>query len=175
ALMAKHLNDTGKMKLEGRQMPVGVDAVLQAPYLGTTKSLLNATLRLASRIPFIKNLPLPAMGIPRFVFGTVPTLKTSQDAVLENAHACLSAITGADDHVGAATAEMKAAGKVLGRIVVIHGRQDPLASFQASKALVSALGESARLVTLDTKQHVFEHDSQFQSLAIDALHELARR
>ncbi len=173
ALMAKHLNDTGKMKLEGARMPVGIDAVLQAPYLGTTKSILNTTLRLASRIPFIKDIPLPAMGIPRFVFGRVPTLKTSQDAVLDDAHACLSAITGADAHVASATDEMKSARTLLGRIVIIHGREDPLASFAASKTLVTALGDSARLVELETEQHVFEHDVRFQAVAIDALQTLA--
>jgi hypothetical protein len=37
------------------------------------------------------------------------------------------------------------------------------------------LGESGRLVAFDTRQHVFEHDVAFQSLATDELDKLAQR
>src|SRR5690606_32433287 len=59
-LGALALNDSGRRELEGPQMPKGLNAVLQAPFLSLKRSVVNRGLEALSGVPVLNEVALPS-------------------------------------------------------------------------------------------------------------------
>ena len=62
----------------------GVSGVLQAPYFDKTPSFLNKALAFLGRVPLLKHLPLPAIGLPMLAKDADINVKLAQHANAES-------------------------------------------------------------------------------------------
>lgn len=168
------MNDLGKIDLDGPPMPRGCNAVLQGPYFGRTTSFANNLLAAAGVVPVVKDLPLPAMGLP---------VLSQDQATLRKlaAHATTEQLSGRAQAFHASTADLATMRALLegghtigGKVQVLHSAGDTLADHEATKAWVGLLGDRATLTTLAGKDHVFSEDPAERGLVVDALQRLAK-
>lgn len=168
-LGALTLNDAGRIQLEGAQMPRGLDAVLQAPFLQMRGSLINRGLEALGGVPGLSDLALPSMGLPVLTTDPAAAAKLSQHVVLEGVVArpqAMRAATGDLDEVIRSVARGQGP---TGRVAIIHGDQDPLADIRASRKLAAALGDRAQLTELSSANHVLSEEAGSQEEILGAL------
>ena len=172
-LGALALNDAGKISLSGPPMPKGLNAILQAPFLDTTPSALNKLLTATSHVPLLKDQELPSTGLP------VLTRDPAAAAKFAN-HAAAEKIVARPQAMSAATADLEAIRKLVasgqgptGRIYVIHGDQDPLASPKAAQDLARTLGSRAHLDLIASPNHILEESPSEQRHILDGMAWLA--
>lgn len=167
------MNDLGKIDLDGPPMPKGVNAVLQGPFFDRTKSLPNGALAVAGVIPLVRDIPLPAMGLP-ILSGDQATLRKLA------AHATTEHLSGRGQAFHASTKDLATLKGLLqqgqgpsGRVYVIHADHDTLADHDASKEWVALLGQQATLQTLSSTSHVVSENAAEQGFVLDGLQWLA--
>jgi alpha-beta hydrolase superfamily lysophospholipase len=171
-LGALTMNDQGRIKLDGAQMPKGLDAVLQAPFLGIASSPLNKTLEFASKLPLLNRIRAPSAGVPDLTNDRVAEAKGAQGAVLEDVRAQLSTFESTKGDL-TTLKDMIASGQgPTGRIAIVHGERDTLADFSASEAAARALGERATFTRVDTSNHVMQESPTEMHLALSALDDI---
>lgn len=168
-LGALTLNDAGRIQLEGAQMPRGLDAILQAPFLEMRGSLINQGLEALGAVPGLKNVALPSMGLPVLTRDPVAAAKLSQHVVLEGVVARPQAMRAATGDLGEILRSIANGNGPSGRIAIVHGVEDPLADVGASRRLAEALGDRARLTELDSKNHVLSEEAGAQEEILGAL------
>lgn len=174
-LGALALNDAGMVKLDGDPMPKGLKAVLQAPYLGATPSLLNDTLQHAARLPLLNRIKAPAAGLPDLTDDKVAEQKGAQGAVLEDVRAQLGAFEAVREDIETIRRLVQEQGLPTGALEIVHGKNDTLAHYEGSVMLDKALGDRAHLTTVNTSDHVLEQSPTQQGFALDALARLLER
>lgn len=174
--------DNGRVKLDPVQMPTdlgtpqtlkvpqGVDSVLAAPFLGATvrpfanpvASLLNLGIAGASHIPGLKELPMPAMGLPPLIGDQVGAQKTAQDAVLQGSKVQLVSMTAANPFIKKVLKLNQKGILPKGRTTIVQGDHDSLANPKKSQLLKTLSPERVELRMLPTRDHVLEQHSEFQ-------------
>lgn len=172
-LGALTMNENGLINLEGDKMPKGLRAVLQAPFMGSTNSLLNKSTSAGSHIPLAKDLTLPSLGIPIISSDDKANQKLSQGAVLEDVGAKLQAMTAMMDDVNEVIKMIDAGKGPKNSISIVHANEDPLADSGKSEWLAQKL-PNVKTHLFASKNHVFEQDTEEQTIAIDALNEMLK-
>lgn len=161
------MNDAGKVQLEGPAMPKGLSAVLQAPYFDKTPTLVNQGLSLLGRVPFLKQLPLPSMGLPILAKDDDINVKLAQHATSEGVVARAAAFHASDADLGRVR-EVLAGQPPQGRFYFIHGDADPLASLEASREIAGKLGNRAEFLQPKSSNHVMEAGKE-KALVLEGL------
>src|SRR5690606_19324808 len=168
-LGALALNDSGRLELEGPQMPKGLNAVLQAPFLSLKRSVVNRGLEALSGVPVLNEVALPSSGLPILTRDPVAATKLAQHVVLEG-------VVARPQAMGAAAADLEDLWGALrsgtgpqGRVAIIHGDGDPLADIQGSRDLAHVLGAQGSLIELDNDSHVLSEEAGAQDRVLDAL------
>ncbi|MCB9642192.1 MAG: alpha/beta fold hydrolase [Myxococcales bacterium] len=169
------MNDNDKIQLDGPQMPKGVKAVLQAPFLRATPSVTNDALDLASKLPFLNKISAPSAGVPVINSDKIGSAKGAQSAVLEDVRAQLRSMTAAEDDLSTMMSMMEQGLRPQGQLFVVHGDRDTLADSAASVALKERLGDQVELQVLHTTNHVLEQNPGQQDHAIQGLQRLLDR
>ncbi len=165
---AIHLNEENRIALNGPQMPKGVKAILQAPYFGTQAGIINDALSVTGYVPGVRDIPLPAVGVPILSSDPVTLHKLA-------AHAVIEGITGRAQGFHAAAADIDQLRDELpdhapkNPIYVIQGDHDALASYRATEDFVYRMGPNITLDTLETTNHVFEETPGQQDVIFKAL------
>jgi pimeloyl-ACP methyl ester carboxylesterase len=172
-LGALTLNDSGRIQLEGRQMPKGLSAILQAPFLGMSGGALNGALAASSKVPGVRDVALPSTGLPVLTHDAAAAAKFAQHATLEGVVARPAAMTAANEDL-ARVRELIANGQgPRGKVYIIHGDRDPLASPQASRDVAQQLGERAHLQMLKSANHILEESPTEQGHILAGMQWLA--
>lgn len=173
-LGALTLNDAGKIQLQGKQMPKGLNAILQAPFLEATPNALNKLFAATSRVPLIKDAALPSLGVPVLTRDPVAAAKFAQHAAREKISARPQAMTAAVADMKAIQAMIRRGEGPKGRIYIVHGDQDPLASPKAAREMARRLGSSAHLNMISSGNHIFEESPSEQRHILDGMAWLGR-
>lgn len=163
------LNDNGKIKLNGKQMPIGMKALLQSPYLATTESVINSAITVFSKVPFAKSLQLYSSGLPILTHDKVAAQKGTQVALLEDIRAQLKTMSSGAKDINYILDMIKSGEKPKGSIVIVHGKNDPLASSEKSSWLNTQMQGRARVQIINSDNHVFEQSPTEQNYAISAI------
>lgn len=163
------LNDNGKIKLNGSQMPVGMKAFLQSPYLATSESVINSAITLFSKVPFAKNLQLYSSGLPILTHDKVAAQKGTQIALLEDIRAQLKTMSSGANDINFILDMIKSGEKPKGNISIVHGKNDPLASSEKSSWLSTQIQGKVKIQIVNSDNHVFEQSPTEQNYAITAI------
>ena len=168
-LGALALNDAGRIQLEGPQMPRGLDGILQAPFLELRDSVINQGLAFLGGVPGVKDVALPSMGLPVLTRDPAAAAKLSQHVVLEGVVARPQAMRAATADLHELIRSIAGGHGPTGRIAILHGVGDPLADVGASRKLAGVLGPRAKLLELDTANHVLAEEAGVQAEILGAL------
>ncbi|MFN8672400.1 MAG: alpha/beta hydrolase [Candidatus Sericytochromatia bacterium] len=169
ALGAITLNDNNKIKLDGSEMPKGVNIILQAPFLGSTESVINKGLSFFAQVPFAKNIALYNIGIPILTHNKVAAQKGMQISLLEDTRAQAATMLSSNKDIESILDMIKNGEKPKGKISIVHADRDPLANSEKSIYLSTLLPkEQLTLKVISSDNHVFEQNPEEQNLAIDA-------
>ena len=169
-MSALALNDQGHIKLDGGDMPKGLNAVLQAPFFDRSKSVVNATLGLLGRVPGLNQVPLPGIGLP-ILSGDQATLrKLAAHATTEQITGRAQAFHASTDDLATVRAMLDKGMKPEGRVYVLHAERDTLADFQSSKEWTAKLGDRGHFEPIvGSTSHVFEETAGEQLLLLNGL------
>jgi len=166
------MNDNDLIELDGPQMPKGLRAVLQSPFLDATPNKINDALGLASNLPLLNKIQAPSAGVPVLTTDKVGAQKGAQSAVLEDVRAQLRSMSSANEDLGRIKSLIADGSGPKGQISIVHAERDPLADPGAVRTLASQLGDQATLNMVDSGNHVFEQNVGEQDLGINALQQL---
>lgn len=136
-LGALTLNDLGRLRLDGRPMPRGLNAVLVSPWLGAGKSWQNGVRKLASRIPLVNQLAVPGES-PGVMLDSPRDLR-SRFRAMERAMPDITRLANL----------ITQGQRSEGRIYVIHSRTHPYIDPVRSAWLVSRYAERGTLRMVD--------------------------
>jgi pimeloyl-ACP methyl ester carboxylesterase len=163
------LNEAGKVQLKGLQMPMGVSAVLQSPYFAKTKTVTNTVLSALGRVPLLKSLPLPALGLPTLSRDPAVQAKFAGHVASEKLVARAQAFNASDKDLARIRQLIDEGHTPQGRIYVVHGDHDPLANPEATAEVVRAMGSHAKLRLVSSPNHIFEENPAEQRFLLDGL------
>ncbi len=169
---AMTLNDNGLIDLDGPQMPQGLRAVVQAPFLEGSPNLVNDVVGFASKIPMLNAIKAPAAGVPVLTTDNVGAQKGAQHAVLEDVRAQLSAMTAAEDDIQFMLGLIERGQGPGGQLAVVHGDDDPLAHAAKCGWLKDQLGDQMTYRQIDSGNHVLQENPGEQHHAIDLLQQM---
>ena len=167
-LSAITMNDAGKVQLEGPAMPKGLSAVLQAPYFDKTPTVVNKGLSLLGRVPLLKELALPSIGLPILAKDDDINQKLAQHAIAEGVVAKPEAFNASDADLKRVRELLTSGQQPQGRFYFIHGDEDPLASVEASRDMAGILGEHAKFLEPKSGNHVMEAGKE-KALVLEGL------
>jgi len=169
------MNDHGRIDLEGPAMPKGVDGILQGAFFARTSSLVNKTLAAVGSVPLLRDIPLPATGMP-ILSGDQATLRKLA------AHATTEQLTGKAQAFHASTGDLATVRTMLdggnvpaGRIYAIHGDRDTLADHATAKEWIGLLGDKAHFASIASTSHVMGEHPVEQLHVFDALQWLDKK
>lgn len=167
------MNDQGRLQLDGPAMPKNLDVILQDPFFARSKTVVNGALALLGKIAVVKDLPLPAMGLP-ILSGDQATLrKLAAHATTEQLSARGQAFHASTDDLARMKSLLESGKQPGGRFHVIHADNDTLADHATTKEWVALLGPKATLQTIHSTSHVIEENPAEQGLLLDAIRSLA--
>lgn len=166
------MNDNGKIELDGPQMPQGVKAVLQSPFLQASDNLTNELLQHASKLPILNRIKAPSAGVPVLTSDKIGGQKGAQSAVLEDTRAQLRSMSSAQPDLDRMNELMDQGLRPQGQIFIVHGNNDPLAASAGSQALKDRLGDQVSLQIIKSNNHVLEQTPTEQDHAILGLQQL---
>ena len=169
-LGALTLNDAGLIDLDGEEMPTGLSAVLQSPFLGASDNLLNDALAVGSRVPGVRDLAMPSSGVPVLTRDDTAAQKGAQISVLEDIRAQLQSMTAANEDLALIRSMIHEGKGPSGAMSIVHGDGDPLADPEQSRAIAASLG--VELALLETDDHVLQQSPTKKGVALDALAEI---
>lgn len=176
AFGAALMNDAGKIALEGDQMPKGIDLVLQAPFFGATKSVLNMMLQGGAQIPMVNRLQLPGTGLPNITNDPRAEQLGAQDMVMEDIRSQLSAFATAQPDLDAMMDLVQSGQVPSGNVHVVGNRNDTLANaekwFEVETALANAGAGDVVLDISEGTDHVLSQSLGEQDRALDAIAKL---
>ncbi len=166
------MNDNGKIELDGPQMPKGLKAVLQSPFLEASSNFTNETLRLASKLPILNRIKAPSAGVPVLTSNKVGAQKGAQSAVLEDTRAQLRSMSSAQPDLDRMNELMDQGLRPQGKLFIVHGDDDPLAAAEGSQRLKDRMGDQVELQIINSDNHVLEQTPGEQDHAIAGLQRL---
>lgn len=162
------LNEQNLIALEGPPMPKGLKAVLQGPFFGPSDNFLNDSFGLLSKVPLVKDIPLPSLGLPILSTDPEAKQKIAQGAVLEDLRAQAQAMTATLPDMQAVLDKVEAGQGPSNQIQIVHSKGDPLANSALSQKLAQKL-PNVQLTLLEGQNHVLEQSDAEQQVALDLL------
>lgn len=162
------LNEQNLIALEGPPMPKGLKAVLQGPFFGPSDNFLNDSFGLLSKVPLVKDIPLPSLGLPILSTDPEAKQKIAQGAVLEDLRAQAQAMTATLPDMQAVLEKVEAGQGPSNPIQIVHSKGDPLANSALSQKLAQKL-PNVKLTLLEGQNHVLEQSDAEQQVALDLL------
>ena len=139
-LGALTLSDAGILKLDGRQMPLGLPGVLLSPWLGATSSIENSVRKWASHLPLVERVAVD--------YGEHTTLRLDSPRALRGV---LKALDKAKADIDTICQTIEAGKGPAGRLYVIHGARDPFVDPERSVWLTTKLAQRATLRMVDAR------------------------
>jgi alpha-beta hydrolase superfamily lysophospholipase len=174
-LGALTLNDAGKIRLDGPQMPKGLSAILQAPFIQMTPSVLNQGVATAGKVPVLNQVALPSTGLPVLTHDEAASAKFALHATRENVVAQTSAMNAATADLGRVRDLIARGQGPTGRVYIIHGDKDPLADPSGSREVARALGGRAQLQVIQSNNHILEESAREQRHILEGMRWLTGR
>lgn len=168
-LGALTLNDSGRMQLDGAQMPRGLDAVLEAPFIQMTPSILNKVVSFMAHVPGVNAMQVPSAGLPILSHDDAANAKFANHASSEDVRAQLGSMIAARDDIARIRALVDQGQGPKGKVYVIHGDKDPLADPEGSRWLVERLGDRGKLDLIPANDHVLEESPAEQGHLQDGI------
>lgn len=156
-LAATVLNDRDLLRLDGRQMPKGINAVLVSPWLGAGESWRNKIRKIASQLPVVNQLAAPddARGI---VLDSPKNLRSR-----------FRGMAKASPDVQRLYSLIEGGSRADGKIYVIHSSNHPFIDPERSAWLVSRYGDCGKLRMVDTRHIQSQNTKEIMSYVIDGL------
>lgn len=164
-LGALTMYDAGKLDLgkradgTARTIPADREYILQGAFLGRTRTPINDALDLSGRIPGVRNVALPATGLPLLNDDPGTNVKIAAHAVEEDVRGRPQAFRAALADI-TTVREMVADGNVpKGRAHIIHSAKDHLANTNLMLDTAKAMQDHSaklRVTILPGKDHVIE-------------------
>lgn len=165
---AVHMNADGRIHLAGPEMPRDVGVVLCSPYFATTRSLVNDALSANGRIPGLRKIALPALGLPILSTDPVTLKKIAAHATSERISGQASAFHAPTADLAAMYEELEAGRGPNNPICIVQGTGDTLADYPTTQRW-EALMPNARLMDVASRNHVMEENPKEQALVLEAL------
>ncbi|MEO6950210.1 MAG: alpha/beta hydrolase, partial [Polyangia bacterium] len=150
-LGALALYDAGRISMNG-SISKDRGYILQGAFLGRSRSIINDSLDLAGRIPGVKNLPLPALGVPLLNDDGDTNVKIAAHAVEEDIRGRPQAFRAALADINEIRA-MVAAHAPSGRGYAIHAAQDHLANPELLVETVRSMNGAVKLDLMPGHDH----------------------
>lgn len=169
------MNDAGAIELEGPPMPRGVDAILQAPYLRMTPRAVNTLAQVLAKVPGLRSLALPSLGLPIQTHDPAGRVKLAQHIAEEGTVVRPQAVAAPLEDIEAVLALIAKGRGPQGGVYIIHGDRDPLADPRASRALVEQLGPRATLALIESPNHILEEAPDTQRHVLEGVRWLQAR
>jgi len=167
-LGALKLYDAGRIELgAGRAIPKDRGWILQGAFLGRNKTLVNNTLHFLGGIPGVRNLPLPAMGLPLLTDDPFANAKIAVHGASEDLRGRPQAFRAALKDIGEIVRMIDETGAPEGRGYVIHAEHDHLASTSLMLDAVKKMGDDVKLDLVHGKDHVMEETRGEQRHVLD--------
>jgi hypothetical protein len=166
------LNDNNLVRLQGLQMPKGLRAVLQAPFLKPSPNWVNRFLGTLSHVPLLNHIAMPSSGVPVLTQDPVAAQAGAQLAVEEGDTAQLATMSAAQPDLARILQLIDSGHGPQGRLAIVHGNHDPLADPQMSVWLKHKLGDQVRLNLVQSHDHVLEQSPTEQGYGLAALGQL---
>ncbi len=160
-LGALTLSDAGLLKLDGRQMPVGLPGVLLSPWLGATSSVENSVRKWASHLPLVERVAVD--------YGDHTTLRLDSPRALRGV---LKTLDKAKPDIDTICQTIEAGKGPAGRLYVIHGARDPFVDPEKSVWLTSQLSQRATLRMVDARYAKTQTAPFMREYVLDGLNAL---
>ncbi len=160
-LGALTLSDAGLLKLDGRQMPVGLPGVLLSPWLGATSSVENSVRKWASHLPLVERVAVD--------YGDHTTLRLDSPRALRGV---LKTLDKAKPDIETICQTIEAGKGPAGRLYVIHGARDPFVDPEKSVWLTSQLSQRATLRMVDARYAKTQSAPFMREYVLDGLNAL---
>ena len=159
-LAATLLNDRDLLRLDGRQMPKGINSILVSPWLGSGESLRNKIRKIASQLPVVNQLAAPedAQGT---VLGSPKSLRSR-----------FRAMAKASPDIQRVCSLVEEGSIADGKIYVIHSSVHPLIDPEKSAWLVSRYEDCGKLRMVDTRHIQSQNTKEIVGYVIDGLKSL---
>jgi pimeloyl-ACP methyl ester carboxylesterase len=160
-LGALKLYDEGAITLpEGKSIPRDRGWIIQGGFLGRNKTLINNTLDFLGRVPGVRRLPLPAMGVPLLNDDPATNVKLAAHAAAEDLRGRPQAFRAAVPLISDLLARIAKSGAPAGRGFIIHAQKDHLADARTMVRTVARMQATAQtrvgLKFIGGKDHVIE-------------------
>jgi alpha-beta hydrolase superfamily lysophospholipase len=163
------MNDLGRVQLDGPAMPRGIDGVVQGAFFERSSSVVNATLAAVGRVPLLRDIPLPATGMP-ILSGDQATLrKLAAHATTEQLTGRAQAFHASTDDLATITTLLKQGHTPAGRVYALHADKDTLADHDSTRDVVALLGDRGHFHSFASTSHVIEEHPVEQQLVFNAL------
>ncbi len=158
------LNDAGRIKLEGAQMPKGLSGIAESPYFATTPNALNSLLGILAKIPGVNRAKLPALGLPTLTHDKVAQAKIGDHVSIEDIRGQAKALTAATEDLTTLRGLLASGVRPMGKLFILHAEHDPLASPAAVKDIAGLLDPTrSQLKLVSSNNHVFEETPSEQN------------
>ena len=150
-------NDQDLLRLDGRPMPKGLDAVLVSPWFGQENSFRNRVRKVVSRVPVFNQLAVP---------GESPGVRLDTPRDLKSR---FTAMRSALPDIRLLTERIEAGQTSTGKIYVIHSASHPYINPEKSAWLVSRYGERGTLRMVDTRHIASSSGKYLTGYVIDGV------
>jgi pimeloyl-ACP methyl ester carboxylesterase len=119
-------------------------------------------------VPLLNKIRVPSPGIPVLTHDPVAARKfahhVAEEGIVVRAQAMRAATADLEVILERASRERPA-----GKVFILHGDQDPLANPAAAKKLADTLGDRARLLMIESNNHILEEGPTEQRYFLEAL------
>jgi hypothetical protein len=162
--------------LGGLEAPRSVHGLLQSPFLRATPSVTNRTIAILARVPVLKRLRFPAVGVPPLTRDAQAQTAFAGHAARENVRVQFASMVAAEkdlQHI----LELARAGTTGSRFVIVHGDKDTLADAKATRELFDAFranGTSVEISSINTSDHILEEHSTHKKAFLGMLETLVQ-
>lgn len=160
-LGALTMSDAELLKLDGRQMPLGLCGVLLSPWLGATSSVENSVRKWASHLPLIERVAVD--------YGEHTTLRLDSPRALRGV---LKTVDKAKGDIDSICRQIESGNGPKGRIYVIHGARDPFVDPERSVWLTSQLSDRATLRLVEARYATTQTAPFMREYVLDGLNAL---
>ena len=161
AFGAALLNDQGLLKLDGREMPRGVDVVMVSPWFGPTSSFQNRLRSVVSRVPFLRRLSIQ--------YNESTGLHLDSPRAMRK---LLGALGHAQKDLRSMLKLVETGNMLHGRSYIIHNARDPVASPDLSLWVARQMKDRAILRLVDTRYSETQRPGFMSNYVVDGLNSL---
>jgi pimeloyl-ACP methyl ester carboxylesterase len=171
-LGALKLYDAGRIDLgPGRSIPKDRGWIIQGGFLGRRRTIINDVLDFFGRIPGLRRLALPAMGVPLLNDDKGTNVKLAAHAAAEDMRGRPQAFRAALKDIAEVRDMIAETGAPEGRGYFLHADKDHLANTQSILEVVAQMKRKGGAVELDLlpgRDHVIEETPGEQRRILDA-------